>query len=87
MLLKITKIIFCSEPLRLDTLFTKITWGNTRGSCKRMQTSKYIIRLTYYCKPKKNIQLDLNLSDKINDIVLEYPYNSYRSFTDSLRRE
>jgi len=45
-----------------------------------------ISQLTYYYKTKKDREEDAYLADKINDIVLEYPYYGYRRITATLKR-
>lgn len=46
-----------------------------------------ISRPAYYYKPNKDEEKDLDLTDKINDIALEYPYYGYRRATAELKRQ
>lgn len=46
-----------------------------------------ISRPTYYYKPNKDKEKDLDLTDKINDIALEHPYYGYRRVTAALKRK
>ena len=57
--------------------------GTVKRGCKIVG----ICRSTYYYKPKGNRPSDIDLTDRIEEIAMEYPSYGYRRITAELHRQ